>query len=781
MKPARRANPRRSRRTAYLASATAVVGSTLAFSVPNAGASGSLVPGNLLVSTSVYTDLPAITAGTTALPVSPNSFAISNVTWSGITDLATITTKANGYVPGQTVLISGVGGATGVNGTWTIVSVPSTTTFTVSLTTNPGTFTSGGGVSSTQLGVTAVTWSGVTNLAAITTAANAAAYVPGQTVVIAGVGGATGVNGTWTVAATPAPTTTSFSFSLTTNPGTYTTGGTVTANIAIAPNTYPTVFNNDAIDANFGITEPIVLDQIPATTALVTTPISTITIPNSDSPAADGDQLVTSFSSKSELAVNQSTDGQDVSFVGYDAPTAAIDVSNSNTPSEQDPTNTDLAGASALQGYYRDAAVMNANGNFQFTEVGAYPGNNGRAAILNPANNTLFIAGNAGNGATPTYQGVVIGSGSQITAEATTSEASQDASDPTPTPYGNFNITQLGKAADKSTKDDNFRGLTQYNGVIYMSKGSGSNGINTVYFVDPTGTACPSGGIGVPQSGAGLPSAPAWTSSPLYPTFNTSNTSLGLSSTNPGLSPTNMCVLNGFSTTLASAASKTANNGVTYPFGLWFANPTTLYVADEGSGNGGTGDNTGGLQKWVLNTSTNTWALQYTLAAGLNLQTTYSVNPSPAGVNGGAAGQTFPTGTNSTFGGGGKAWAPATDGLRNIVGRINGDGTVTIWGVTSTISGSGDQGADPNQVVAITDSLAATTLPSTESFSQVLAPTDGVVYRGVAFTPTTEVPDVLPEVPWVPLIPISVGVIGGGFVWLRRRWQVGAGLEASRR
>lgn len=680
-------------------------------------------------------------------------------------NLATITTKANGYVPGQVVLISGVGGATGVNGPSTIVSTPSTTTFTISLASNPGTYTSGGGVSSTQLGITAVTWSGTTNLAKITAAANAAAYVVGQTVVIAGVGGATGVNGTWTVAATPAPTKTSFSFSLTTNPGTYTSGGTVTANIAIAPNTYPTVFNNDAIDANFGITEPIELDQIPASTTLVTTPISTIAVPNSDSPAADGDQLVTSFSSKSELALNQSTDGQDVSFVGYDAPTATIDVSNSNTPSEQDPTNTDLAGPTTLEGYYRDAAVMDANGNFQFTETGAYGGNNGRAAILNPANNTLFIAGNAGNGATPTYQGVVMGSGSQIAAEATTPEASQDASNPTPTPYGNFNITQLGDTADKATKDDNFRGLTQYNGVIYMSKGSGSNGINTVYFVDPTGMACPSGGIGVPQPGAALPSASSWTSSPLYPTYNTSNTSLGLSSTNPGLSPTNTCVLKGFSTTLAAATTGT----IYYPFGLWFANPTTLYVADEGSGAGGTSDTTGGLQKWVLNTSSNTWALQYTLAAGLNLQTTYSVNPSPVGVNGGTSAQAYPTGTNSTFGGGGNAWAPATDGLRNIVGRINGDGTVTIWGVTSTISGSGDQGADPNQVVAITDSLAATTLPGTESFSQVLAPTDGVVYRGVAFTPTTEVPDVLPEVPWVPLIPITAAIIGGGYVWQRRR------------
>lgn len=41
---------------------------------------------------------------------------------------------------------------------------------------------------------------------------------------------------------------------------------------------------------------------------------------------------VTSFSSKSELALNLSADSQDLTFVGYKAPVDALDVSNSNTP-----------------------------------------------------------------------------------------------------------------------------------------------------------------------------------------------------------------------------------------------------------------------------------------------------------------------------------------------------------------------------------------------------------------------------------------------------------------
>ena len=78
----------------------------------------------------------------------------------------------------------------------------------------------------------------------------------------------------------------------------------------------------------------------------------------------------------------------------------------------------------------------------------------------------------------------------------------------------------------------------------------------------------------------------------------------------------------------------------------------------------------------------------------------------------------------------------ATDGLRNITGQVNRNGTVTIWGVTSTVSGGGDQGADPNKVVVITDNLGAQTLPA-ESFATFESARSGEVLRGVSFTPGT--------------------------------------------
>ena len=217
-----------------------------------------------------------------------------------------------------------------------------------------------------------------------------------------------------------------------------------------------------------------------------------------------------------------------------------------------------------------------------------------------------------------------------------------------PTPVASFNITQLGDKADKLGKDDNFRGLTIFGNVLYYTKGSGGNGVDTVYFVDASGTnsagqplACPQG-VGVPAASAALPSAPLTVPATLQTT---------------GL-PGNMCVLKGFNTTLA----KTSTNS--FPFGLWFADAKTLYVADEGDGtnayNATSGvytaaaaSTTAGLQKWVFNAQAGAWQLAYTLQSGLNLGAPYKVSGYPAGNNAAT----------------GLPWAPATDGLRNITGR----------------------------------------------------------------------------------------------------------------
>src|ERR1700760_2202029 len=115
-----------------------------------------------------------------------------------------------------------------------------------------------------------------------------------------------------------------------------TQGGCAGPNGAPFNGTYPLVWNDEAYDASFGITSKILLDQITPSGRL----LDTLEVPNSSS-ASKGkggrDQLVTSFPSKSEIALHLSTDGKYLTFMGYVAPVNAIDVSNSNTVGAVDP------------------------------------------------------------------------------------------------------------------------------------------------------------------------------------------------------------------------------------------------------------------------------------------------------------------------------------------------------------------------------------------------------------------------------------------------------------
>jgi hypothetical protein len=122
------------------------------------------------------------------------------------------------------------------------------------------------------------------------------------------------------------------------------------------------------------------------------------------------------------------------------------------------------------------------------------------------------------------------------------------------------------------------------------------------------------------------------------------------------------------------------------------------------------------LQKWVLTpgASGSTWVLQYTIQNGLNLGVPYSVPDYPASIE------------------------PATGGCRNVIGVVNHDGTATIYAVTSTISQNGDNGADPNKVVKVTDQISATKLATggyLDTFSTIRPAQSRVAYRGVALAP----------------------------------------------
>src|SRR5215470_13599036 len=175
-------------------------------------------------------------------------------------------------------------------------------------------------------------------------------------------------------------------------------GCTADCAVAIADGEYPQVFNNGSVDGSFGITSKIFLDEITpdgrANGRIMVNPNS----------------MVTSFSSKSELALNLSPDGKYVTLMGYVAAPGTVDVSNANTPGEIDPENP-IANA-----YYRAVGQLDADGNLSVTETNAYTGDNGRAAIAADVHGEEFIyaAGNASSVESPQLPGTILGAGAQL-------------------------------------------------------------------------------------------------------------------------------------------------------------------------------------------------------------------------------------------------------------------------------------------------------------------------------------------------------------------------------
>jgi hypothetical protein len=413
---------------------------------------------------------------------------------------------------------------------------------------------------------------------------------------------------------------------------------------AVSDGNVNTVWNNAKADGSFGVTSAITLVDVNASTG-VAAASETLTASN----------VVTSFSSKSELSLNiaQTGSGLVATLMGYyGAGIGNLDVSNSDTKAYTDPTNPVTSFFGASHAYNRAVIAVGASGdlaansNVAVTQTNAYGGNNGRAAVLAP-NGQYYTVGNSNNGSGTPSQ-LTTSTGLEVVTPGSTANSTMI--DPTFKPV----------STDKAGKSSNFRGLTLYDGQLYFTKGSGSNGVDTVYTVSNPGGALPTAGTAASATISILPGLPT--------------------------------------------DSAKATGGNFTPFGLFFANSTTLYVADEGSGNATDAASHAGLEKWSL--VGGTWQLDYTLQSNLIGQI-YNV----AGWN----------------------YTETTSGLRDLTGKVNADGTVTLWAVTATTSGSGDNGADPNQIVSITDNLFATSLPGSESFSVLEGPQVGLRYGGVAY------------------------------------------------
>jgi autotransporter passenger strand-loop-strand repeat protein/uncharacterized repeat protein (TIGR03803 family) len=137
------------------------------------------------------------------------------------------------------------------------------------------------------------------------------------------------------------------------------------------------------------------------------------------------------------------------------------------------------------------------------------------------------------------------------------------------------------------------------------------------------------------------------------------------------------------------------------PENFYFANSTTLYIADGGNPKEGTAGD-GGLQKWSL--VNGTWQLDYTLTNGLGLIANPSISTDTAG----------------------------STGLIGLTGEVV-NGQVELFATNSTI---GD--LDQTYLYGITDTLGDTTAAqaSGEAFTVLATAAPDTNIRGVAFAPT---------------------------------------------
>jgi hypothetical protein len=161
------------------------------------------------------------------------------------------------------------------------------------------------------------------------------------------------------------------------------------------------------------------------------------------------------------------------------------------------------------------------------------------------------------------------------------------------------------------------------------------------------------------------------------------------------------------------------------PEGYFFANATTLYIADTGDPKaGGTGD--GGIQKWSFNGTGNVWTLDYTLAFNFAAQNSSSTET----------------------------------GFESLAGQVV-NGQVFLYATSYTTANEA-----PDGLYGVTDTLNATSLPAGESMVQLAASAADMDFKGVAIVPPAPVAQSEPTMPvWgVCLLGAGLAMAAGRFM-----------------
>ena len=244
-------------------------------------------------------------------------------------------------------------------------------------------------------------------------------------------------------------------------------------------------------------------------------------------------------------------------------------------------------------------------------------------------------------------------------------------------------ITGLDTTSNTISQDT--RTVQIYNGTLYVSADTKGGSGSTRSFI---------GTLGTPPATSLYMSNAGPTQLPFY-----NNAATPVAVTSNGKITLTASETNGLNAT-GQQVNLSASN-------FFFANASTLYVADTGNSKQTSATSTlgdGGLQKWVNTKSdgTGNWQLLYTVSAGLNLV----ANPTntPANTSG-------------------------TTGLYGLTGVVSG-GNVYLYATNATIAD-----LDTTYLYGFTDTLSATTNPGTSFVKLATAPADSN-FKGVALAPT---------------------------------------------
>lgn len=450
---------------------------------------------------------------------------------------------------------------------------------------------------------------------------------------------------------------------------------------------------------------PITLDEFGLGTGGTSAAMAgTLTLPQ----AASGSNWAISgeYGSASEGFLQQSANGQYLTIMGYGVNATTFNTAPTSTYGTAALGQTTSLTGSTYTTVPRVVALIGTNGSVDTSTAltGVFNMNNPRSVAT--VNGTSFYV--SGQGVTGDGTGGVF----YATKGATTATPINAN---TTTPSGSNNGTQDPALATETRAVEivnNGQGDTLYVSRDYAAKGSPNDSTDIRTLTNATG--------GLPTSSSGLVANRILPSVPSVTGDNTGSIDLTAG--------------------LANGINNARIGSFVYlsPEQFFFANPTTLYIADSGQPKNGNANKAalgeGGLQKWTLDTSTGDWTLDYDLVTGLDL------------VNNANADSNTPT-------------AAGVTGLFGLTGEVVGNQVelfATSYGLNEL---------SPSFLYEITDTLSDTTIGEAagEDFTTLYSAPAGTSIRGVAFAPVPE------PASWALLI---AGVAGLGV--LRRHHRLAA-------